>query len=237
MDKTAALTRTLLFGSLGPEQLAKLAAFTRTRQLARGEQLFLAGEKAEGLFIIVSGKIRAYRVNAQGREQTIHTEGPGATLAEVPVFDDGPYPATAVAEEPTVVLFLPKDEVHRFMLEHPEVGLVALKLMAKRLRGHAELVDALALQQVGQRLARFLLAHSRDHGSRTGAGLEMDLSLSNEELASRVGSVREVVSRALTRLERDGLIAQLPSAQRGRGRRLIIIDENALSQYSEPLNG
>jgi CRP-like cAMP-binding protein len=231
VDKTGALRRTLLFGSLQPEALAKLAALARMRELARGEQLFLAGEKAAGLFVIVSGRIRAYRVNAQGREQTIHTEGPGATLAEVPVFDDGPYPATAVAEESTAVLFLPRDDVHRFMLEHPEVGLIALKLMAQRLRGHAELVDALALQQVGQRLARFLLAQSRDLGVRTDAGLEMDLALSNEELASRIGSVREVVSRALTRLERDGLIAQVP-AQRGKIRRLTITDEIALSRYA-----
>jgi CRP/FNR family transcriptional regulator len=232
MDKTAALARTLLFGSLRPDQLTKLATLAHSRELARGEQLFLVGEKAAGLFVIVSGKIRAYRVNPQGREQTIHTEGPGATLAEVPVFDDGTYPATAVAEEPTVVLFVQKEDVHRFILEHPEVGLTALKLMAKRLRGHAELVDALALQQVGQRLARFLLAQCRDHGSRTDARWEVDLPLSNEELASRVGSVREVVSRALTRLERDGMIAQIPSAQRGKSRRLIITDEIALSRYA-----
>jgi len=232
VNTAEALARTLLFGSLRPEQLAKLAALARKRELVRGEQLFLAGDKAAGLFVIVSGRIRAYRVNAQGREQTIHTEGAGATLAEVPVFDDGTYPATAVAEEPTVVLFLQKEDVHRFILEHPEVGLIALKLMAQRLRGHAELVDALALQQVGQRLARFLLTQCRDHGSRTEAGLQVDLLLSNEELASRVGSVREVVSRALTRLERDGLIAQIPNAQRAKHRRLIITDEIALSRYA-----
>ena len=60
--------------------------------------------------------------NTQGREQTIHMEGPGATLAEVPVFDDGTYPATAVAEEPTTVLFCAKSDVHRFMLGHPTVA-------------------------------------------------------------------------------------------------------------------
>ena len=93
MDKLAALRRTVLFGNLKPEQLTELAALARTRELAQGELLFLAGEKAAGLFVIVSGRIRAYRVNTQGREQTIHIEREGATLAEVPVFDDGPYPA------------------------------------------------------------------------------------------------------------------------------------------------
>jgi CRP-like cAMP-binding protein len=232
VDKTEALKRSLLFGSLRPQQLAELATLARRRDLGQGELLFLAGEKAAGLFVIVSGRIRAYRVNAQGREQTIHTEGPGATLAEVPMFDDGPYPATAVAEEKSAVLFLEKSDVCAFILRNPEVGLTALRLMAKRLRGHADLVDALALQQVGQRLGRFLLEQCRDHGSRTRTGLEIDLALSNEELASRVGSVREVVSRAMGRMERDGLIAQVPSAQRGKHRRLLIADEAALARYA-----
>ena len=104
MDKAEALKRSLLFGNLRPGQLAELAALARSRDLGEGELLFLAGEKAAGLFVIVSGRIRAYRVNSQGREQTIHTEGSGATLAEVPMFDDGPYPATAVAEEETTVV-------------------------------------------------------------------------------------------------------------------------------------
>ncbi len=218
MDKAAALSRTVLFGNLPPKELVELAALARLRELAQGEMLFLAGDKAAGLFVIASGTIRAFRVNPQGREQTIHIERAGATLAEVPVFDDGPYPATAVAEEPTTVLFLAKRDVHRFMLQHPEVGLTALKLMAQRLRGHAELVDALSLQQVGQRLVRYLLAQVRD-------GSEVELRVSNEELARRVGSVREVVSRTWTRLEREGWIAR-------KGRRVILLDEAALTRYA-----
>ena len=232
MDKIAALKRTVLFGGLPAEGLAELAAFAQKRELEQGEVLFLAGEKAAGLFVIVSGQIRAYRVNTQGREQTLHIERDGATLAEVPVFDDGPYPATAVAEERTTVLFLDKAAICRFMLRYPEVGLTALKLMAQRLRGHAELVDALALQQVGQRLARFLLSQGRDHGVNTSSGLEVKLPFSNEELAKRVGSVREVISRTLTRLETEGLITQIHGAQNTKNRRVLIADEAALTRYA-----
>ncbi len=232
MDKAAALSRTVLFGSLEPHALSELAVFARTRELRQGELLFLAGEKAAGLFIIVSGRIRAYRVNSQGREQTLHIESDGATLAEVPLFDDGPYPATAIAEVPTCVLFLEKSDFRRFMLKYPEVCLTALNLMAKRLRGHAELVDALALQHVGQRVARFLLAQRRDHGIMTPAGVELTIPYSNEELAKRIGSVREVVSRTLTRLESDGLIAQVPGTQQSKLRRILISDEMALVRYA-----
>jgi CRP-like cAMP-binding protein len=107
------------------------------------------------------------------------------------------------------------------MLQHPEVGLLALKLVAGRLRGHADLVDSLSLQQVGRRVARFLLAQLRDHGSQAEAGIEVDVALSNEELARRVGSVREVVSRTLTRLERDGLIAQIGGLKHGKAQRVL----------------
>lgn len=232
MDKAAALGRTVLFGNLQPEELNKLAALARKRDLAEGELLFLAGEKAAGLFVIASGRIRAFRVNPQGREQTIHVERDGAVLAEVPVFDDGTYPATAIAEEPTTVLFLAKSDICEFILEHPKVALTALKLMAQRLRGHAELVDALSLQQVGQRLARFLLAQGREHGSRTKSGLQVDFALSNEQLARSIGTVREVVSRTLTRMERDGLIAQLEIPKPGKHRRVLISDEAALAHYA-----
>lgn len=237
MDKAAALRRTVLFANLRTAELDELAALARKRELAQGELLFLAGEKAAGLFVIASGRIRAFRVNAQGREQTLHIEREGATLAEVPVFDDGTYPATAVAEEPSTVLFLEKSDVRKFLLQHPEVGLTALKAMAQRLRGHAELVDALSLQQVGQRLARFLLAQGRTQGAPIKSGVEFELGISNEELARRVGSVREVVSRTLTRLERDGLIEHVNGPKDARRRRLRITDVAALARYAGEESG
>lgn len=214
------------------KDLKELSMLARERKLAQGEMLFLAGEKAAGLYVIASGVIRAFRVNSQGREQTIHTEREGATLAEVPVFDDGTYPATAVAEEPSTVLFLGKADVRQFMLRHPALAITALKLMAKRLRAHADLVDSLALQQVGQRLARVLLLESRARGARTGAGVQMDLTLSNGELARRVGSVREVVSRTLARLEREGLFTMDHTQSLGKRRRVVIRDEAALASYA-----
>ena len=232
MDKPAVLRRSVLFGELPLKDLKELSVLAHERKLAKGEMLFLAGEKAAGLYVIASGVIRAFRVNSQGREQTIHTEREGATLADVPVFDDGTYPATAVAEEPSSVLFLDKKDVRQFMLRHPALALTALKLMAKRLRSHADLVDSLALQQVGQRLARVLLLESRSRGVRTSAGVQLDLTLSNGELARRVGSVREVVSRTLARLERDGLFTLDHSQPQHKRRRVLIPDEAALATYA-----
>lgn len=220
-QKAAALVRSHLFAGSPPEALELLAHLAEFRLLGRGEMLFLAGEPARGLFIVVSGSIRAFRVNARGREQTIHVESAGATLAEVPVFDDGNYPANAIAEEPSGVLFLSKADVQRFLIANPAVALNALRLMARRLRRHAELADSLALKDVGQRLARLLLTEAHAKGSH-------DLDFSNQQLASRVGSVREVVSRTLARLAQSGLI-DIHARDRG----ITILDEQALERFAE----
>lgn len=220
-QKAAALARSQLFNGLPPAILESLAHVAEFRLLRRGEMLFLAGEPARGLFIIVSGSIRAFRVNAKGREQTIHVESAGACLAEVPVFDDGNYPATAVAEEPSGILFLAKADIKRFLIANPAVALAALRLMAGRLRRHAELADSLGLMDVGQRLARLLLAE---------ACLQKEpyLDFSNQQLAARIGSVREVVSRTLARLAHEGLI-DIDARTRG----ITILDQQALERFAQ----
>jgi CRP-like cAMP-binding protein len=225
-DKTAALKRTALFGELDEKTLAALAARAVERVYARDEILFIAGDEARGLYVVAAGAVRAFRAGLDGREQVIHVERAGATVAEVPVFDDGPYPSTVAAEEDaTVVLFLDKRDVRRLALAHPEIGLAALKVMAGRLRRCAELVETLSLREVGQRLARFLLAEARTKGARDGKALRVRLQHTNQQIAARVGSVREVVSRALTRLQNDGLV-------RLEGRDLTIPDERALSAFA-----
>lgn len=205
-EKVKALARTVLFGSLTPEELRLLAKRALVRRLARGDILFVVEEEAEELFVIVSGSLRAFRVSSEGREQVIHVEQAGATLAEVPVFDDGAYPATASAEEESVVLSIRKSVFREFLLMHPQLALAALKLLAGRLRRHAELVESLSLREVGQRLAQLFISEARERGSLNKGRIELTLPLSHQQLAARVGSVREVVTRALTRLQKDGLV-------------------------------
>jgi CRP/FNR family transcriptional regulator len=224
-DKIAALRRTALFNELDEDTLSALAARAIERRFQKDELLFVAGEEAHGLYVIVEGAVRAFRESADGREQVIHVERAGASFAEVPVFDDGAFPSTVAAETDSVILFIDKRDVRSLCLEHPQIALAALKLLAGRLRRCAELVETLSLREVGQRLARFLLAEARARGVRTKGGFEVTLTVTNQQIAARVGSVREVVSRALTRLQQDGLVAL-------KGRRLSIPDEEALAVYA-----
>jgi CRP-like cAMP-binding protein len=225
-EKIAALRRTALFGELNEAELAVLAEHAVERRLARDEILFIAGDEAQGLFVICSGALRAFREGVDGREQVIHVERAGATIAELPVFDDKPYPSTVAAEEPTVVLFLDKREVKALCLRYPQIALAGMKMLAGRLRRCAELVEALSLHEVDQRLARWLLNEARLRGMKKEQTIEVTLVLTNQQIAARIGSVREVVSRALNRLQNNGLIVI-------EGRVIKIADETALAVYAE----
>src|SRR5262245_44818695 len=223
--KIAALRRTPLVWGLSETDLQSLAEHAIERRLKRDEILFVAGDEAAGLFVIVEGSLRAYREGMDGREQVIHVEHAGATIAELPVFDDKSYPSTVAAEEDTSLLFLDKRNVKSLCLAHPEIGWAALKMMAGRLRKCAELVEALSLSEVDQRLARWLLAEARMRGERTANGYDLTLVLTNQQIGARIGTVREVVSRALARLQQNGLIMV-------DGRRVLIGDEMALAVFA-----
>jgi CRP-like cAMP-binding protein len=220
-----ALLCTKLFGSLTSEVLSDIAERTTELHLRKGEMLFLSGEPARGLFVIVGGRIRAFRQNDDGREQVMHVDASGAVLGDVPVFDDGPYPASAVSQVETDLLFIEKKELRELCVKYPSLALSALKLMATRVRRHANLVESLSLHEVGQRLALFLLAEAQSAIFSAGDPISFRLRLSNHEIASHIGSVRDVVSRALTRLRQQGLISM-------NDRAVTILDLRGLKRYA-----
>lgn len=225
LDRVAALQRTILFGELERVDQEALAKRAVEHKLDRGQTLFLVGDPAAGLYVVAEGAIRAYRVNADGREQVIHVERAGATLAEIPVFDGGPYPSSTAAEEDSLLLFIRREDVLRLCLERPHISLVALRLLASRMRKCAALVERLSLRDVDRRVAQLLLEEGSDYGSRAGDVIEFQLALTHQQIASRVGSVREVISRAFTRLQQGGLI-------RVEGRKVIVLSEEALRNYA-----
>jgi CRP/FNR family transcriptional regulator len=223
--RIAALRRTTLFGSLTSEELDDVAQRAIEIHLRKGEMLFLSGETAKGLFVVTRGKIRAFQQDEDGREQVMHVDAAGAVLGDVPVFDGGPYPVSAISEVDADVLFIEKSDMHGLCLKYPSLALAALKLMAVKVRNHAKLIEALSLHEVGQRLALFLLTEAQSSIFSVGGPMAFRLCLSNHEIASRIGSVRDVVSRAFTRLKHDGFIAV-------EGREVTVLDLQGLKRYA-----
>jgi CRP-like cAMP-binding protein len=224
--RIAALQRTKLFGSLTSIQVADVAQRAVEIHLRKGEMLFLSGEAAKGLFVVIRGKIRAFQQDEDGREQVMHVDAAGAVLGDVPVFDDGPYPASAISEVDSDILFIEKNDARRLCVKYPSLALAALSLMAGKVRKHAKLIEALSLHEVGQRLALFLLTEAQSAVVPVDGPMVFHLHLSNHEIAGRIGSVRDVVSRAFTRLRHEGLIVM-------EDREITVPDVPALKLYAE----
>lgn len=220
------LANSAMFQDLPEEALADLASHASERKFGQGQILFTANSPADGFYIVLSGSVRAFRVNIDGREQTIHVEHAGGTLAEVAVFDGGSYPSTAMAEENSEVLFLSKQYIHHFLPQHPEAALCILSYMAKKLRTIASLAEQLALKDVNQRLATLLLEEAQRNTPDLTDGVSFSLPLSHTQLASRLGSVREVVTRGLHKLVHLGVIEI-------HGHRIVVLDVQALRTQTE----
>ena len=202
----AALRRVAYFRSVPAAELARLARRCRPRSLKRGERAFEAGDACRGLLVVADGAVEMRQVSPRGREQVLHAEGAGATLGEAPLFDGQGYIASAVAVEPTRLVLVPRGAVLDLCRRHPAVALSMLEAMARRVRRFAGLVEDLAFRQVTERLARHIEAAAAASGSPLTPGAVVDLGLTQEQLAARLGTVRELVSRALAQLERAGAI-------------------------------
>ena len=224
-DRTELLRQTILFRDLDDVILRSLASSAVEKQLAKDEILFIAGDDAAGLYVVIEGSVRAFRTGSDGREQVIHVERAVTTVAELPVFDDGAYPSTVAAEEESRVLFIAKEKVRAACLEHPQLALAAARLFASRLRNCAELVESLSLREVGQRLAEFLLDQAKKNGDAASGSITFRQQLTHNQLAARIGTVREVVSRVMFRLQEQGLIT-------AKGRVITIPDRAALERYA-----
>jgi CRP/FNR family cyclic AMP-dependent transcriptional regulator len=141
-----------------------------------------------------------------GREQVLKVFGPGRTFADIPVFDDGPVPADAVAVTDSTVAILPQTDLLDLLRRHPDVGLDVIRLFASRLRAYKQVVEDLSLRDVVGRVARLLRDHARGEATLVENSASISLRYTQNELAAMVGTVREVVQRALKTLEHAGVI-------------------------------
>ncbi len=203
---SAVLANAPLFSSLSQSELQLLARRTVRKLFSAGELLFSEGEPCNGLNIISRAKVRIFKFSVNGREQVLAVEEPGGSVAELPVFDGGPYPASAVAIEDTEIAFISRRDFQAYCLEHPEVPLKVLAVVGTRLRRLVGIIEELSFTTIRQRLVSMLLRIAQSEGKKTVRGVEFLLPASHQELANQLGTVRELISRNLTRLQAEGLL-------------------------------
>jgi CRP-like cAMP-binding protein len=199
-----------LFTGLSSAAIAALADRAVERRYSAGEVIYPADTVPVGLFVILEGRVRVVRGRGD-RQHLIHHEAAGGALGEVPVFGGGTYPATAIAAEPTRCLLLLSEALLAATQAHPAIALTFLRRLGERTRHLVDRVDRLAAQSVTGRLARLLLEQQQ----AAGAGVAFGLGKTGVEVAEELGTVREVVVRALRQLRENGIIE---SAGRGRYR-------------------
>ena len=217
------LKKTPLFAGLTEAELRALAARTVKKKYDRGQLLFGEGDPCAGLFLVASGKIRIFKLSAAGREQVLAVEGPGSSFAELPVFDGGNYPAAASALEDTEVLFISRKDFQNFCREHPDVALKVIAVVGGRLRRLVGIIEELSFATVRQRLIAMLLRLAAESGTASKQRVQVELAMSHQDLASGLGTVRELVSRNLSRLQAEGFLEV-------DGRKIVIKDLAGLKE-------
>lgn len=218
------LQTNIFFQGLRETSLQTLAAATTLRGYERGEILFWEGDPCAGLHIIQTGSLKLFRISPQGRQYIIRVLQEGDTCNEVPVFDGGFNPVNVEALESTNVWVVDSAAVQNLMRTDPEFMQKTVQNLARMMRHLVKNVSELAFFQIPHRLARLISEiPAEELRGETNARWTQD------QLAARLGTVREVVARALRELERSGAIDV-------ENRRILIKDNEVLQQWAQPWN-
>lgn len=215
------LRRVPLFSAFPEADLKTLQRACRPKRLARGAQLFGAGDPADGFFVIVSGRVKIYQLSAKGDEQILHLYGAGQTFGEAAMWGETSLPAYAEAVEPAVVLHVRRTTLEEMIRTNPKVALEMMAGLSAKLQEFERLIERLSLREVPARLAGILLAMSKDARTNT-----FRLEQTKRELAAQIGTVAETLSRALKKLQTAGLIEV-------RGSEIRILDPGGLEELAE----
>jgi len=220
MASSADFLRSLpYFTALSAEDLRRVENEISERSFSKGEILFLEGEPGHGLYVVKSGRVRIFKSSPQGREQVLFIAKQGDSFNDVPVFDGGPNPASASALEPSTVYVIPRESLLSIVADCPAAQAI-IKLFAARLRHLTTVVEDLSFRSVVSRLAKMLL----DLAVAEGGPSPMP-RLTQDEMAAIVGSVRDVIGRALRTLERTGAI-------KIEGQRILVIAPEKLRRMT-----
>ena len=203
---TELLKRCPLFAGLKEEDLQKVRAIASLRQVRKGEILFGEREEAKGFYVVLSGKVKLFKISQEGKEQILHVVTAPDAFAEAALFLEGSYPAFAEALADSQLFFFPKRNFIRLIEENPQLSINMIVSLSHFLRKFASLIEELSLKEVSSRVAKYLIDLSI-RSSREGKNpREIDLDSSKSQLASKLGTISETLSRTLTKMRSKGII-------------------------------
>jgi len=216
------LSRVDLFKGLAVDQLDAIARIVSDQKYKRGQLIFSEGDEGLGFYLVMSGRVKIYKLSPEGKEQIMHIFGPGQPFAEVPVFEGSRYPANAEAMDNCKLFFFPKKGFISLIQENPSLAMNMLASLSQRLKQFAHLIESLSLKEVPGRLASYLLYLSDKNGSIE----EFTLDIAKSQLASLLGTIPETLSRIFAKMGGRELV-------RINGPRITILDRTGLEDLAE----
>lgn len=195
-----------LFARLNEKQLAEVEKAVIERIYQKGRIIFMEGEPGEAVFFVKSGRVKVTKQTDDGREHILHFINPGEVFAEIVMFDNGAYPATAEVIEDCTVGLIRNEDMEKIIQNNPGIAVELLKIMARRLRISQQQLIELALLDTTRRAASMLLFLASEQGRPTEQGILIDISLTNQDLANLIGTSRETANRILNDFKRQKAI-------------------------------
>jgi len=217
----ALLSRIRRFNDLPPEAQEAIAAAARPRHYEAGQVIYLEGEPAEAVYILEKGWVKATRMSSDGREQAMLFLRPVEIFGDIAVFTGMPYPGTVTTLEEVDVWAIPAQTLLDLLRRYPELAMAVIQRLGERVLHYISLVEDLSLRSVEARLANTLLQHAELHEGRLI--IPRRAWTTYDEMAARLGTVRDVLSRALKTLEAEGLL----KVER---RQIILLDREGLAR-------
>ncbi len=213
-----------IFSNLNNDELLEIVNMTGHNNYKKGETIFLEGDEAQTLYLINEGKIKLYKYTKDGKQQILHILSEGDFFGELNLFKNSQYGFSAEAIIDSKICTLTKEKMKSIILSKPEIGIKILEVVGDRLSKVENLAQHLATNDVESRLAYLLIDMLESDGKKTTKGIEIELSISREDMGSYAGVARETISRKLKKFEEEGYIKLVGT------KKVIILDEETLRE-------
>ena len=223
----AYLRKLPVFADLEAADLTAIGRITAERRVERNRTVFAEGDPGEGFHFIRSGKVKVFKSSEDGKEHILNILGPGDVFAEVLLFNEAPYPASATAIEDSVIGVIRNRDLEALLVDYPKIAVRIIRVMSKKLQYIQSRIKLLALSDSQAKVAQALDYLTERYGCQTERGWEVALEINRQDLANMAGTTRETVSRVFRTLKDDGVIDDDE-------RRLVVRDRQRLRDYFEP---
>ncbi|MCB2342035.1 Crp/Fnr family transcriptional regulator [Clostridium estertheticum] len=227
-NNTLCAKKVPIFSSLSDEQIKKIVDMTGHNSYEKGDILCREGTKSDTLFIINEGGVKISKFTKDGKEQIVHILTSGDFFGELSLFNDNEtYNFNVYAISPLKICTLTKQNMDGILINNPEISLKLLQVITKRLNQTENLAQNLATNDAEIRIAYMILVFAEKYGVSTANGLQVELPINREEMASYVGVTRETISRKLSKFEDLGILVH-------KGNKLLVIKQlDMLKSYVE----